>query len=362
SDGNFCINRVVYPNREVKPQTQELGKVYQNIKFLNLDKEQKTVDIYNGFFFTNLTKYDFYYTIHEAGKEIVNESFKISAEPGKTETVYLSNIPRGASDTKNITVEFYAKNRFNEPFLPAGSIIAREQMEIHPFNKTDITLQYPAIKKGEQKQVILSGHDLKVVFDKRSGMLVSYIYKGAEYIHNEQGMRPFFWRAPTDNDYGASLPQKLSVWKDASYQDIKAAEFSVREKKTYTEVKCSYYYQQTDTRWYITYQISSGGIIKVNNKFEMKKQKDTPMIPRIGLRMQLSDSLTQLSYYGRGPGENYWDRKTSQFLGEYKLPIERLYEPYVRPQENNHRTDVSWFAITNQALDSSSGRFPVWQL
>ncbi|KAA6306658.1 Evolved beta-galactosidase subunit alpha, partial [termite gut metagenome] len=148
-----------------------------------------------------------------------------------------------------------------------------------------------------------------------------------------------------------SLPKKLSVWKDASYQDIKASEFSVREKKTYTEVKCSYYYRQTGARWYITYQISVDGIIKVNNKFEIKKQKDAPMIPRIGLRMQLSDSLTQLSYYGRGPAENYWDRKTSQFLGEYKLPIARMYEPYVRPQENNHRTDVSWFAITNQAYE-----------
>ncbi|KAA6351711.1 Beta-galactosidase [termite gut metagenome] len=352
SDGNFCINGVVYPNREIKPQTQELGKVYQNIKFLNFNKEQETVDVHNGFFFTNLNKYDFYYTIHEAGKEIVNENFNISIEPGRTETVHLRNIPRGASDTKNITVEFYAKNHFNEPFLPAGTVIAREQMEIHPFNKTNIVLQYPAAieKTGEHKQVALVGRDFKVVFDKRSGVLISYVYKGAEYIHNEQGMRPFFWRAPIDNDYGASLPQKLSVWKDASYQDIKVSGFSVREKKTYTEVKCSYYYKQTGARWNITYQISAGGIIKVNNKFELKKQKkDAPMIPRIGLRMQLSDSLTQLSYYGRGPSENYWDRKTSQFLGEYKIPIEKMYEPYIRPQENNHRTDVSWFAITDQA-------------
>ncbi|KAA6310054.1 Beta-galactosidase [termite gut metagenome] len=250
SDGNFCINGVVYPDREVKPQTQELGKVYQNIKFLNFDKEQETVDVCNGFFFTDLDNYDFYYTIHEAGKEIVNESFHISVEPGRTETVYLKNIPRGANDTKNITIEFYAKNRFNEPFLPIGSVIAREQMEIHPFNKTNITLQYPAVieKTGERKQLTLLGHDFKVIFDKRSGMLVSYIYKETEYIHNEQGMRPFFWRAPTDNDYGASLPQKLSVWKEASYQDIKASGFSVSKKKTYMEVKCSYYYKQTGAR------------------------------------------------------------------------------------------------------------------
>jgi beta-galactosidase len=331
----------------VKPQTAEMGKVYQNIKFTNFDPELGTIDVYNDFFFTELKKYDFSYTVHKAGKRIYSGTFRVTAVPGKSETVQLGYIPREKGETGNVTIEFYAKIRSAEPFLSAGTVIASEQKEIFPYKRENNVLGNPAVITRSKKQVVVSGNDFTAMFDKKSGMLVSYIYKGIEYIYNEQGLRPFFWRAPTDNDYGANLPEKLDVWKKTSYQDISASQFLVKNRKSYTEIKCLYQYKEIDLQWLVTYRISVGGIIKVDNKLITKK-KNIQMVPRIGLRMQLTKEFTNLSYYGRGPSENYCDRYTSQFLGEYSFLIKDLYEPYIRPQENNHRTNVYWFAVTDK--------------
>ncbi|KAA6343998.1 Beta-galactosidase [termite gut metagenome] len=346
SDGNFCINGLVYPDRKVKPQTAEMGKVYQNIKFTNFNPELGTIDVYNDFFFTDLKKYDFNYTVHKAGKKIYLGTFEVTATPGKSETVQLGYIPREKSETGNVTIEFYAKTRSTEPFLPAGTVIASEQKEIFPYKRENKVLDNPAVIARSKKHVTISGNDFTAMIDKKSGMLISYMYKGTEYIHNEQGLRPFFWRAPTDNDYGANLPKKLNVWKKASYQDIRTSKFFVKNRMSYAEIKCVYEYEQIGLQWLVTYRISASGIIKVDNKLTVKK-KDTQIVPRIGLRMQLAKEFTDLSYYGRGPNENYCDRHTSQFLGQYSFLIKDLYEPYIRPQENNHRTNVYWFAVTD---------------
>ena len=129
SDGNFCINGVVYPDRSVKPQTEEMGKVYQNIKFLDFDKQTSTVKIRNDFSFTNLDKYDFYYIIRDHGKEVYRGKIEnIHAAPGKTVTTgFLNGIPKEKQTTGDVRIEFYAAIKTAEPFLPAGTVIAREQ-------------------------------------------------------------------------------------------------------------------------------------------------------------------------------------------------------------------------------------------
>lgn len=352
SDGNFCINGVVYPDRSVKPQTEEMGKVYQNIKFFGFDKQTSTVKIRNDFFFTSLDKYDFYYIVRDHGKEIYRGKIEnIKAAPGKTVTTgFLKGIPKEKYTTGDVRIEFYAAVREKEPFLPAGTVIAREQADVHSFYKEAAPAQKLAASKDEGTKIVFSGPDFKATFDKQSGLLESYMYQKTEYIQDGQGPRPFFWRAPTDNDYGAQLPVRLKAWKEASYQDLKAESLDVSKGIDSTTVKVAYRFPQTDARWDITYKIYASGIIKVNNRF-VAEGNQTPMIPRVGLRMQLSDALTTLTYYGRGPKENYSDRRTSQFVGEYSTPIKDMYEPYVRPQENNHRTDIYWCALTRKSQE-----------
>ena len=344
SDGDFCINGVVYPDRTVKPHTTEMGKVYQNIKFINFKKDKGTIDLRNDFSFTNLDKYNYHYIIRDHGKEIYTDKFQVSGAPGETVTVQLKGIPQAQTNTGDVRIEFYATVRIAEPFLPVGTVIAREQSYIYTFHKDKVAQQEAAPMKETDTQVIYSGKNFKAVFDKKSGLLVSYQYNGAEYILNGQGLHPNFWRAPIDNDYGAGLARKLGVWKEASYQDIMAASFNARNG----EVTCTYQFPQTDATWDITYKIYTNGVIKVDNRFVAANEK-TPMIPRIGLRMQMPETFTTLTYYGRGPEENYRDRRTSQFFGEYSTPIKKMYEPYIRPQENNHRTDIYWCALTNKS-------------
>ncbi|MDR0893732.1 MAG: DUF4981 domain-containing protein [Prevotellaceae bacterium] len=346
SDGDFCINGVVYPDRSVKPATEEMGKVYQNIRFFGFDPQTQTIKIRNNFSFTNLDKYDFYYIVRQAGKEIHRGTLEnITAKPGETSTTgFLNGIPKSAPATGDVQVEFYAAIHEAEPFLKTGTVIAREQVTVFPYSKREALTQSAASIAETNTQAILSGTNFKAIFDKQTGMLTSYIYQKEEFINHAQGPKPFFWRAPIDNDYGARLGIRLKPWREASYSQLKPASFAVSKEEGAAVVKVSYTYPQTHATWNITYKVYSDGVIKVDNQF-IPEGTDTPFIPRIGLRMQLSGELTELAYYGRGPEENYCDRYTSQFFGEYTRPIKEMYEPYIRPQENEHRTGISWCAL-----------------
>lgn len=349
SDGNFCINGLVYPDRSVKPQTEEMKKVYQNIKFLGFDRQTSTVKIRNDFSFTNLDKYDFHYIIRDHGKEIHRGKIEnINAKPGETVTSgFLKGIPKEHYTTGDVRIEFYATIKTAEPFLPVGTVIASEQTYIHTFYKKEAPVQKLATPKEEGNKVVFAGTDFQATFDKQSGLLTSYQYKKHEYILNGKGPRPFFWRAPIDNDYGAQLPVRLKAWKEASYQEPKAENFQIAKGGDSASIRIAYRFPQTDAYWNITYKVYANGIIKVDNQFTAENE-NAPMLPRVGLRMQLPESFTDLTYYGRGPLENYRDRRTSQFFGEYSTPVKKMYEPYIRPQENNHRTDIYWCALTDK--------------
>lgn len=348
SDGDFCINGVIYPDRTVKPQTEEMAKVYQNIKFSKFDPQTCTVQISNGYFFTDLEKFDFYYIIRDLGKEVCRGQLEaIKCKPGESVTSpFIKGVPEMKNLASDFRIEFYAAIRKAEPFLPEGTVIAREQLAVHELHKPEAQPQQPASLEENVTKAIFSGTDFRATFDKQTGLLESYVYKKKEYISNGQGPRPFFWRAPTDNDYGANLPVRLKAWKEASYQEVKAEKFEIQKGEDGTALRVTYLYPQTDARWEITYKVYAGGIIKVDNRF-VAENTQIPFIPRVGLRMQLSDELNTLTYYGRGPKENYCDRKTSQFIGLYTSPVADLYEPYVRPQENNHRTDVYAAMLSN---------------
>ena len=370
SDGNFCINGMVYPDRTVKPQTEEMRKVYQNIKFINFDASKQTIDVRNDFSFTNLSKYDFSYTVTANGKAISSERFSLNLEPGKLQTVQLKNLPATTPGPVEYHILFEAKIRTAEPFLAAGYPIAREQHYINLLEKTAAAPTPPAKIEETDQLAILSGKDFKVTFDKTTGMLISYIYKGIEYIDQAQGPRPNFWRAPTDNDYGAGLPTKLKVWRTLSDKPLKAASFDVALKRgfrreslpggipgnrngreiqvTYSTVSCTYDYPEVGGKWYVTYTVFANGVVKVQNQFAVTNE-NAPMLPRVGLRMQLPLKYKNLTYFGRGPWENYRDRRSGAFHGEYSFDATKLYEPYVRPQENNHRTDVRWFTLTDKS-------------
>lgn len=347
SSGDFCINGVVFPDRSVKPHTEEMRKVYQNIWFRNFDPTTGSVELYNEHFFTDLSRYKITYSIKSEGKELAKGELKAEAAPQETVKLAIPGWIRYAGRKEQLTVNFTVTQLEEERLIPAGWVVARDQFVVNDY-PTLVTGKLKAAEVEEtETSVIVSGRRYKAVFDKQTGLLTSYRVDGTEYIENGAGPRPFFWRAPIDNDYGARLPQRLSAWKTASYQEPKAENLKITTG-TETTLTYRYNYPEAGASNEVTYTLYDNGTIHISNRFDATASK-TELIPRIGMRMQLTDELIQAEYYGRGPWENYADRKSSAFVDRYTSPISEMVTRYVLPQENGHHTDTRWLALTQKS-------------
>ena len=349
SAGNFCINGVVFPDRTVKPHTEEMRKVYQNVWFKNFDATNGTVDIYNENFFIDLSQYNISYTIKSNGRALASGMINTNVAPQETKTVSVDNFSKVANTSAQLSVEFEVRQKQETRYIPAGWVVARDQFLVNnypalqPSNKMK-----PATLKEGDNQIEVNGRRFKAIFDKTTGVMTSYKYRNTEYINDGFGLRPFFWRAPIDNDYGARLPQRLKDWQTASYQDLNVDDISVVSNKETTAITAKYVYPASNSTWQVTYTIYNDGTIRVDNTFDAS-QSETELIPRIGMRMQLPASVVNAEYYGRGPWGNYSDRKTSTFVDRYQSPISEMVTKYVTPQENDHHTDTKWLALTQKS-------------
>jgi beta-galactosidase len=212
----------------------------------------------------------------------------------------------------------------------------REQFDIAKAGKVNVT---------DSESIDISGKDFSVTINKESGIITSYKSKGQELFLNGFGPRPAFWRAPTDNDYGWRMPRASGSWKEATEQEFKAESIDVTENENSVVVDVAYKLEAVNSTWKTQYTVIGNGAIKVENVF-LINGSNTTLIPRVGMKMQMPVEFTQVEYLGRGPWENYTDRNSSTFVGQYKTTVADLYVPYIRPQENGHRTDVRWMALT----------------
>ncbi len=348
SSGNFCINGVVFPDRTVKPHTEEMRKVYQNVWFKNLDAANGTVDIYNENFFIDLSQYDITYTIKSNGKVLTSGMIDANVAPQETKNVSIPNYSKVANNSNQLSIVFEVKQKTDTRYIPAGWVVATDQFIINKYPELQLSDKLkPATIKENNSEVVVNGKNFNAVFDKATGLMTSYKYRNNEYVNDGFGLRPFFWRAPIDNDYGARLPKRLSGWHTASYQDLKAENFKIENGAT-TIISYTYTYPEAKSTSKVSYTIYNDGTIRVENTFDAS-ESEIELIPRIGMRMQLPASVVNAEYYGRGPGENYSDRKTSTFIDRYQSPIADMVTKYVTPQENGHHTDATWLALTQRS-------------
>ena len=348
SDGNFCINGVVFPDRSTKPHSLEIKHVYQNVGF-NVENFSSGQFIFtNKFRFTNLSKYIFSYEITANGKVIRSEELPIldiEPEQSKSVTISLHDLPAKLGIEYFIT--FSAKTSEAENLLPAGWEIASEQFKIPveaPKEKFDAA-NAGKVTYNEEEAINISGNDFSLVVDKKTGIITSYKIKGKELLLNGAGPRPAFWRAPTDNDYGWRMPRVCRLWKKASEEELSAKSLKTTQEGNSIKVEVVYNLDSVKSVWKTEYTVLGNGAVKIENALITE---DTAMsvIPRVGMKMQLHPEFNQLEYFGRGPWENYCDRNSSTFVGHYKSTVDEQYVPYVRPQENGHRTDVRWLALS----------------
>jgi beta-galactosidase len=349
SDHNFCLNGLVNPDRTAHPGLYEVKKVYQYIKIKPEDPKNGKVRIINNFDFININNMNFNWTIM-ADDKIVAQGVVSNLDilPGESKVV---TIPIPKEPVKPGT-EYFLNLRVTtteeKPLIPKGFMIASEQIELPFFKnleKADLA-SLPSLKwEKNEKRLLFTGKNIQIRFNMETGNLDSYQLNGIEIF--EKGMEPNFWRAPIDNDFGFRMPNRLGVWKNASnnrlLNDIAIKEISPNQITVFVK----YELPDIDSEYHVEYEILGNGDVTVKNTFIPGKE-GLPDIPRLGMTMRIPEEFNKVKWHGRGPHENYWDRKTSAFVRVYESTVKELYYPYISPQENGNRTDTRWITLTNK--------------
>lgn len=349
NDGNFVMNGLVNADRTPHPALNEVKHVYQNVDFEMEDSIQHIFKLRNRFFFTNLDKYEISYEILRNGEKIeekVLNNFNVEAQEEISFHLEDLIIP---ADKDEYFINFYVRTTSEESLIPTGHIIAQKQFKLRAgdiFGTPGITQRGNRLKvKDRGKEISVSNDLFSVTFLKDKGRMNSYVFDGKELI--SKGPTVNFWRAPTDNDFGNQLQKRAKVWKDASEgQEISSVEVIARQKDK-VKVEITYKINAVSSIYISEYIIYNDGKILVNNNFEFGGSEDLAEMPRFGMNLILPKELDKVEWYGRGPHENYIDRKESAFVGIYEAEVSGLYFPYSRPQENGYRTENRWVKLQN---------------
>jgi beta-galactosidase len=353
SDGNFCNNGLVDPDRGVKPHLLEVKKVYQYIGFKPVNLKNGTVSIKNKYAFLNLSNFNFEWEIIGDG-EIVDSGklADLNLEPDQSANVNIPvKVQAEAGVEYFLTIKAKLKNDWS--LVKAGSEMAAEQFELPLYvpaqkvNKSDfadVTLQ------ENENSVTITGEGFSVAFDKKAGVMSSFKKGETEMLLS--GPIPNFWRAPIDNDFGNGLDKRSRVWRSAGETRKVSSVVAAQKTKNSAEVVFNFDLvndnNEVIANYKSTYTVYGSGDVVVDNQFNMT-QKDLPEIVRMGMNLQMPRNFDQMSWLGRGPQESYWDRKNSAFVGLYKGSVADQYWAYLRPQENGNKTDVRWTTITDQS-------------
>ncbi|MBD5782478.1 DUF4981 domain-containing protein [Pelagicoccus sp. NFK12] len=339
-DENFCLNGIVNADRSPHPALFEVKKVYQHIKFRDFDPASKSLEIYNGYYFTNLSEFDLFYTLSKEGRTVAMGPLPdLELAPTQATRVALPIGDLDPSTEWQLTLE--AKTKHADPLLKAGHTLAAEQFSIGSYSAEGFKKAVPGdvIDISEDGLLTLSNKDFSIRFDSDTGFPVSLVY-GQKSILKESS-RANFWRAPTDNDYGFRMPTEWKAWKEAGLSPKLVSLKYKRHSSGSVSVHVGYKLPVVDADFRIDYTVNRNGEILVTNKL-VGVSSDLPNLPRFGNTMILEESYAQAKYYGRGPFENYQDRNTAAFLAQYSSSVEDLGFAYARPQENGYRTDVRW--------------------
>ena len=349
NDGNFCLNGLVGPNWEPHPGIIEVKKVYQDIQFTGFDLSTLEVAIRNGFFFRDLKGYLFDWELLADGEVVQTgriENVDLGPQEQKSYPVVLDM--SGFGPDTECHLNLYARQGRPDPTLPVGHTVAAEQFNVNAVgylgNLTATDLPLEMIQTEDGMAFLAQGVSME--FSKSSGALFSYQVNGEELIKSP--LLPTFWRAPTDNDFGNKLPKRCQVWKEA-FEKGKLTGFEVEMvSESEYHLKANYELTTVGGAIGIRYRINGLGEVQVDYTFS-PQDATLPEIPRVGMKMRLPRQVDNLTYFGRGPGENYCDRKTSSFAGKYQSKVSDQYYPYIRPQENGHKTDVRWLSLRTHA-------------
>jgi beta-galactosidase len=353
SDRNFCCNGLVGPDRTPHPGLFELQKVYQSVKIRDgvAPGGKRQLIITNKYAFINLDRFEIAWTLVENGKDILAEGVirNLDIAPGQTKIFDLETpalaVKTGAEYFLNAAVRTSAAGAI--PLVPSGWDVAREQFALPVFASatSDDAGPLPGLALDQAgPEAVITGTDFALRFDKATGLLSAWEFRGKPLLRS--GLEPNFWRAPTDNDFGNRMPNRLAVWRKAGGNRTLARFEAKTLKPGVIQATAAYNLKDVDGRLTLVYTIKGDGEMIVRFEFAPTR-RNLPEIPRVGLALTLPGEFKNVGWFGRGPQDNYSDRKTAAFVGLYADAVDRSEVPYVSIQEYGNRTDCRWAALTD---------------
>lgn len=347
-DDNFAINGLFMPDRRPNPSAYEVQYFYQNIWTRMYDADKHQVAIRNEHFFSTLDNIRMEWELLRDGHSIRQGHIdQLQVMPQQESVV---TIPWGDTDSNGeylLNIRYSLKS--DAGLLNAGEQIAKEQLSLtkpkHVEHRFAPANSAPSVNHDNLRYIIVTaGDSLEVRFDKASGLMDAYCVDGVSYLQRGEGIEPQFWRAPTDDDYGARLQNKFAVWRHPE-----------RILRTLTDtiidghalICATYDLPAVYAKLTMSYEIASDGTIRLTEAMQCDSTRRVPNMFRFGVQLRMPRGFSTAEYYGRGPVENYSNRKHNAMLGIYRQSVDEMLHPYVRPQENGTRSDIRWWHMSD---------------
>lgn len=372
NDSNFCANGLVAADRSLHPHIWEVKKVYQNVHFENEPFTANRIRVVNRNDFVSTSRYDFTWYVQADGKKVAEGTLQVPEIPARQSAVV--DVPLPALQPLPATEYFLhleARSRQATGLLPEGHLVASEQFKLPVERLAGIPVKTTAsvTVKETETEVRIQGNTFEVTIPKPSLFLSGIVYEGKQLL--KEPLRPNFWRAMTDNDVANGMGHRCLTW-------LKAGEEMIPDRMEIDRgegaVKISTFFRMPAqaSAYRVDYTVFGDGAIRVDNSFTAGNLQ-LPEMPRYGMYMVLQGEYDRMEWYGRGPHENYMDRKSSADINRYSASVWEQYHPYVRSQETANKSDVRWCSLRNsegngllvsgaQPLNVSAWNFPMEDL
>ena len=348
SDTSYCADGLFDAARNPHPQAYALKKVYQPVQLFTVDFSPNIITVRNRFDFITLADYYLQWTIKGDGKVVAMGKTDIGwVNPQQRKNIQL-DIPsfKVEAGTEYFLMVEVKTNKATS-HIPVDYVVAWEQFlykdAAHDF--VPVAIGPTTLRTKEANgTMIVSGKDFEVTFNKQSGWMQSWNWRQAAFL--KEPLLPHFWRSATDNDIGNSQQIRCAVWQRA-LDEARLDTFYVSEKNGATLVNTVHYLPAVSAYYRVQYRLTTGGDIRIDASMEAGSVA-MPELPRFGMRMILNEAFNQVTWLGRGPFDNYWDRNDAAPVDKYSMPADSLFHPYPRAQESGYRTDVRWMALQNK--------------
>lgn len=357
SDNNFNCNGIIGPDRQLNPHAYEVAYQYQNIWAKMVSAETGQVNVYNENFFRDLSNYALAWSLEEDGVETQNGTIADLDVPAQQTRTYTIPYDRSKITGKEVflNIDFRLKN--SEPLMTAGQIVAYAQLPVVTKQACEGNCSKMLAEGHGKKKMKLAAKKDNVVavttpnltfkLDRTTGLISEYAYNGKSMLGEGGTLKPNFWRAPTDNDMGANLQKKFKVWKNPQI-NLKNIDVKKDKKANTVTIVTSFDMPEVQGQMDITYLVfANTGAVKVTEDFKATEGAKVSDMFRFGMLLQMPYSMEKSTYYGRGPIENYSDRKDCMRIAIYNDEADNQYFPYIRPQESGTKSDIRWWKQTD---------------